>query len=113
MDGPVYAPQPIALTRRRLLQALAAAGITGPLALDVVAQSRARVSIEGLAQTSATVLGQEFTPERLAVIEKALQRNLDQFQAVRDLVIDDLVGPAPMFMAKSHAGPITGPGRTK
>jgi hypothetical protein len=109
MDGPVYTTQPAEMTRRRLLQALAAAGITGPLALDLVAQSRAHVSVDALKQASAAVLGEEFTPERLAVIEKALQRNLDQFQGVRDLVIDDRVEPAPMFMAKTHAGPVLGP----
>lgn len=112
MDGSAYIPQPTELTRRRLLQALAAVGITGPLALDLAAQSRAHVSIDALKQASA-VLGEEFTPERLAVIEKALQRNLDQFQAVRDLVIDDLVEPAPVFMAKTHAGPVLAPGRAK
>lgn len=112
MDGTFDTTQPTELTRRRLLQALAAAGIAGPLALDIMAQSRARLSIDAIEQASA-VLGQKFSPERLAVIEKALQRNLDQFQAVRDLVIDDLVEPAPVFMARTHAGPVSGPGRTK
>lgn len=111
MEGPVYTAQPNEVTRRRLLQVLAAAGITGPLALDLVAQSRAHVSIDALKQASAAVLGEEFSAERLAVIEKALQRNLDQFQGVRDLVIDDRVEPAPVFMAKTHAGPVIGPGR--
>lgn len=96
------------LTRRRLLQALAALGVTGPLALDLVAQSRGRVTADVINQASA-VLGQTFSPERVAVIEKALQRNLDQFQVVRDLAIDDLVEPAPMFMARTHAGPVTRP----
>lgn len=96
MDGPVSTPQSTEITRRRLLQALAAAGVAGPLALELVAQSRGRVSIDALRQASA-LLGEEFTPARLAVIEKALQRNLDQFQIVRDLVIDDDVEPAPVF----------------
>ena len=112
MDGTFDTTQPTELTRRRLLQALAAAGIAGPLALDIMAQSHARLSINAIEQASV-VLGQKFSPERLAVIEKALQRNLDQFQAVRDLVIDDLVEPAPVFMARTHAGPVSGPGRTK
>jgi hypothetical protein len=103
MDGPVLTPQSTEITRRRLLQALAAAGVAGPLALELVAQSRGRVSIDALRQASA-LLGEEFTPARLAVIEKALQRNLDQFQIVRDLVIDDRVEPAPVFMARVHAG---------
>lgn len=112
MDGSAGSPEPIDLTRRRLLQALAAVGITGPLALNLAAQPHTRVSLDAIRQASA-VLGEEFTPERLAVIEKALQRNLDQFQIVRDLVIDDLVEPAPVFLARTHAGPVLGPGRTK
>jgi len=103
--------QPLELTRRRVLQALAAAGITGPLALELVAQSRGQVSIEALRHAS-TVLGETFTPERLAIIEKALQRNLDQFQLVRDLVIDDLVEPAPIFNARTPAGPSSASGRS-
>lgn len=96
--------EPKELTRRRLLQALTVAGVAAPFALDVIAQARAQVSVDALRQASA-LLGQEFTPERLAIIEKALQRNLDQFQPVRDLVIDDLVEPAPMFLPRTHAGP--------
>ena len=84
------------LTRRRILQLLAAAGVTGPAAIDLLAQARRSVSTENLRQASA-ILGETFTDERLAVIQTALQRNLDQFQIVRDLEIDDLVEPAPMF----------------
>jgi hypothetical protein len=89
-----------------MLQALAALGITGPLAVELVAQSRGRITVDILKHASA-VLGEEFTPARLAVIEKALQRNLDQFQAVRDLVIADNVEPAPIFNTKQPA--IVGP----
>jgi hypothetical protein len=96
---------PDVLTRRRMLQGLAALGITGPLALELVAQSRGQISVETVRRASA-VVGEEFSAERLAVIEKALQRNLDHFQIVRDLVIDDLVEPAPIFAAKPpHAAP--------
>lgn len=83
-----------------MLQALAALGITGPLALELAAQSRARISTDTL-RRAAAVLGEEFSAERLGVIEKALQRNLDQFQTVRDLAIDDRVEPAPIFMART------------
>lgn len=90
------------LSRRRMLQALAAVGITGPLAVALVAQSRASISVDTL-RRAAAVLGAEFSDERLAVVEKALQRNLDQFQMVRDLVIHDLVEPAPIFVAQQPA----------
>jgi hypothetical protein len=84
------------LSRRRLLQVLAAAGITGRAAVDLVAQARRPVSVDTLRHASA-VLGETFTDARLEVIDAALRRNLDQFQIVRDLDIDDLVEPAPMF----------------
>ncbi len=88
-----------AISRRRLLQALAAVGITGPAAVELIAQARKPVSVDSL-RNAAAVLGEEFSDERLKVIETALQRNLDQFQMVRDLEIDDLVEPAPIFNAR-------------
>jgi hypothetical protein len=106
MTQPSHPAQPPALSRRRLLQALAAAGITGPLALELVAQSsRGAVSAETVRQASA-ILGESLSPERLAVAQKALQRNLDHLQIVRDLAIEDHVEPAPIFNAT--AAPIPG-----
>lgn len=87
------------VTRRHLLQMLTAAGIAAPAAADILAASPPKISPEIL-RSAETVLGEHFTDERLQVIDKALQRNLDQFQMVRDFVIDDLVEPAPIFMAK-------------
>jgi hypothetical protein len=87
------------LSRRRLLQILAAAGITGPAARDLLAQTRGPISVDTLRNASA-IVGETFSDERLAVIDTALRRNLDQFQIVRDLDIDDLVEPAPMFDAR-------------
>ncbi len=88
-----------AVSRRRLLQILAAAGISGPAAVELIAQARKPISIDSLRGASA-VLGEDFSNDRLKVIETALQRNLDQFQIVRDLEIDDLVEPAPIFNAR-------------
>ncbi|HYU77928.1 MAG TPA: hypothetical protein VEK56_03025 [Vicinamibacterales bacterium] len=88
-----------AVSRRRLLQILAAAGISGPAAVELIAQARKPISIDSLRGASA-VLGEDFSDDRLKMIETALQRNLDQFQIVRDLEIDDLVEPAPMFDAR-------------
>jgi hypothetical protein len=84
------------LNRRQVLQLLAAVGITGPAAVDLLAQARGSISVETLRQASA-IRGETFTDERLAVIDTALRRNLDQFQIVRGLDIDDLVEPAPVF----------------
>lgn len=95
---------PAAVTRRRMLHALATIGITGPLALELVAQSRREISQDVLRRASQ-ILGEEFSAERLAVVERALQRNLDQLQIVRDLAIDDRVEPAPIFTPRQpYAG---------
>jgi hypothetical protein len=42
----------------------------------------------------------EFGEERLKAVAASVQRSLDQFQIVRDLVVDDLIEPAPVFSAK-------------
>ena len=89
------------LSRRKILQLLAAFGITGPAALELVAQSRKKLSPEILKSANA-LIDQDFNDERIQVITAALQRNLDQFQVVRDLEIDDLIEPAPVFMARGR-----------
>ena len=93
-----------AVTRRRLLQALAAAGVTGPLALEALAQSGPQVSADTL-RRAAALIGEDLGPARLAVAEKAVQRNQDYLQALRELVIDDAVEPAPVFLATRPAVP--------
>ncbi len=87
------------VSRRQALGALAAMGVAGPAAAEALAQAPRPLSPDLLAQAMATV-DQPFGRERLDVISRALQRNLEQFQVVRDLVIDDAVEPAPMFHAR-------------
>jgi hypothetical protein len=90
------------LTRRRILKVLAAAGITGPAALELLAQSRTKISADILKQTSAVIGGVPLSDERLKVAEIALQRNLEQFQIVRDFVVPDSVEPAPIFVSTRY-----------
>jgi hypothetical protein len=89
------------VSRRKALQILAAAGITGPAAAHALAQARHQITTDNLKNATA-LMNQEYDEERLQVIKTALQRNLDRFQSVRDLVIDDLVEPAPIFDATRH-----------
>lgn len=89
------------LSRRRLLQMLAAIGITGPAAVQLAGQARTTLTVENVRNADA-LLNQSFSDDRYPVIERALQRNLDQFQAVRDLKIDDLIEPAPIFLARGR-----------
>ena len=105
---------PSATTRRRMLQMLAAIGFTGPLGLELAAQARSAISQDVLRRASQ-ILGEPLSDARLAIVERALQRNLDQFQIVRDLSIDDTVEPAPIFAPKSPYGarPATPPSRRR
>jgi hypothetical protein len=79
-----------------MLQVLAAAGITGPAAVQLVSQSRRQVTAIALKNANA-LIDQDFNDQRIEVIRTALQRNLDQFQMVRDLEIDDAIEPALTF----------------
>jgi hypothetical protein len=87
------------VTRRHMLQILAALGVSAPVAAQIAAQSAPVVSEEAL-RSAATLLDGHFDQPRLAVARAALQRNLDQFQAVRDLEIPDAVEPPTIFMVK-------------
>jgi hypothetical protein len=87
------------MDRRQALRFLSALGITGPMALEALAQARRPVSPDILREASQ-LLDRDYDEERLRVIATALQRNLDQFQIVRDLEIDDLIEPAPLFRAE-------------
>ena len=89
------------LSRRRALKILAAAGISGPAAARIVAQARHQLTAENL-KIATVLLNRDFDDDRLRVIQTALQRNFDQFQGVRDLVIDDAIEPAPIVDATRH-----------
>lgn len=90
------------LSRRQIIQLLAAAGVTGPAALEVIAQSKTRVTKDILKQSLQVIGGVPLSDERLAVVETALQRNLDTFQIVRDFVVPDHIEPAPIFVPTRH-----------
>jgi hypothetical protein len=90
------------LTRRKILQILTAAGITGPAAIQLTAQIRRNEISPEILKTANALIDQEFTEERLRVVATALQRNLEQFELVRALDIDDSVEPAPIFNAASR-----------
>ncbi len=84
------------LDRRALLQILAALGFAGAAATDLAALAQPTVSAQTLRE-AATLLGGSFDATRLAVAERAVQRNLEQIQVVRELVLDDALEPAPVF----------------
>ena len=87
------------LTRRQMMQLMTVLGLTGPAALELNAQARKTISPE-IVKTAMTLIGQDFDDERIKIITTALQRRLDEMQLLRDLELDDMIGPATVFMAK-------------
>ncbi len=87
------------VSRRHVLQILVALGLTGPLAADLAAQAAPRVSPAALSG-AASLLAGGFGRARLDVARTALQRNLDQFQVVRELEIPDEVEPPTIFIPR-------------
>ncbi len=88
-----------AVSRRHVLQILAALGITGPVAAELAAQALPTVDAATL-KAAAAVVGGSFDEARMRIAQKAVQRNLESFQVVRDLDIDDQIEPPLVFLAR-------------
>ena len=89
------------LTRRDALRILAAVGISGPAAVEVLAQATKQVTARTLTD-AGPLIDAELTPEQIQVISKVIQKNIDQYEVFRALEIDDLVEPAPIFLARGR-----------
>jgi hypothetical protein len=92
-------PERETVSRRDVLQILTALGFAAPLAAELAAQSAPVVSEDAL-RSAATLLAGGFDQQRLAIARRALQRNLDQFQVVRDLEIPDDIEPPTIFVPR-------------
>jgi hypothetical protein len=80
------------LSRRKMLHVLAAIGVTGPAAAESAAQSRTRTTSPAVSTIADAIVDQPLADDRLRTAEAAL--------VVRDLEIDDLIEPAPIFHAR-------------
>ena len=89
------------LSRRRMVQLLAAFGITGPAAAQVAAQVGDRVTAATL-KDALPLIQADLTDAQLDVISKVIQKNMDQYRILRDLEIDDRIEPAPIFLARGR-----------
>ncbi len=87
------------VTRRHILQILGALGFAGAAAESLAAQAAPVVSA-GAIGGAASLLSGSFDERRLAVARAALQRNLEQFQVVRDLELPDSLEPPVIFQAR-------------
>ena len=92
-------PSDQTISRRAILQILAALGFTGAAADRLAAAAAPTVSPDTL-RGAASLLSGGFDDDRLRVAQAAVQRNLDQLQAVRDLELPDAVEPAPVFQVR-------------
>jgi hypothetical protein len=103
-DGKVFqgrdmtpcASDQVGVSRRHILQILSALGFSGAVAESLAAQAAPVVSA-GAIGSAATLLSGTFDEPRLAVARTALQRNLEQFQAVRELDLPDGLEPPVIF----------------
>ena len=88
-----------AVDRRHVLQILTALGFGGAVAADLAAQAAPAVSRATL-ESAASLLADGFDAARLDVAGRAVRRNMDQVQVVRELDLDDAVEPATIFLAR-------------
>jgi hypothetical protein len=89
----------VGVSRRHILQILGALGFSGALAESLAAQAAPVVSA-GAVSSAAALLAGTFDEPRLAVARTALQRNLEQFQAVRELDLPDSLEPPVIFLPR-------------
>jgi hypothetical protein len=92
-------PLPQHVSRRHILQILTALGIAGAAAEQLAASAAPTVSPDAL-RGAADLLSGRFDEARLRVAQAAVQRNLDQLQAVRDLELPDRLEPATVFQVR-------------
>jgi len=88
------------------LQVLAAAGIGATVATEGMAQSKANDASrrEVSAILAENLSAANLSDERLWEIRPALERNLIQFQEIRDFEVDDRIEPAPIFASPQYTG---------
>lgn len=87
-------------TRREVIQLLAALGVSASALPLLASQLPERLTREHLERALA-IQGADLPPDRLEIVRRALQQNLDELARVRALDIDDTVAPAVLFRAKS------------
>ena len=83
-------------TRRQVVQMLGALGVVQSRVGIAAAPAQFSLSAQDL-KGSLTIQGRELDQSQTEAVRQALQRNLQQFQAVRDLDIADAVPPAVIF----------------
>lgn len=83
-------------TRREALQRIAALGAGG--AASLLGDPQLPAPLEPCAPVPGAP---PLAPDQLAIAHRALRRNLEAFEAVRRLEIDDAIPPAVTFAARA------------
>ena len=83
-------------TRRQVVQMLGALGVLQTPVWIAATPAQVTLSARDL-QGSLTIQGRDLDTSHTEAVRLSLQRNLEQFQAVRDLDIGDAVAPAVIF----------------
>jgi hypothetical protein len=88
-------------TRRQVVQMLGALGVVQSPVGIAAAPAQVALSARDL-KGSLTIQGRDLDESQTEAVRLALQRNLRQFQAVRDLDIADGVPPALIFRPRQR-----------
>lgn len=85
-------------TRRQLMQLLAAVSLGGGAVADLSAQAGQTFTAANV-NGALALQGRELPDEKLELIRRALQQNLDDFERVRSFDVDDAFGLPVVFSA--------------
>lgn len=88
-------------TRRQVVQMLGALGVAQRPAATAAAPAQVALSTQDLKGCLA-IQGRDLDASQTEAVRQSLQRNLEQFQAVRDLEIDDAVPLAVIFRPRER-----------
>ena len=90
-------------TRRQLVQMLAAMSLGAGAVADLPAQAGQKLTLADL-NGALALQGREMPEAEKAVVRRALQQSLDDFQRVRDFDVDDAFGLPVVFSPANRSG---------
>jgi hypothetical protein len=88
-------------TRRQLVQMLGALGLAQTPIGKAAPPASPAASTQDL-KSCLAMQRRDLDASQLEAVRQSFQRNLEQFQAVRDLELDDAVPPAPIFRPRQR-----------
>ncbi|MEO5894144.1 MAG: hypothetical protein ABIS06_00405 [Vicinamibacterales bacterium] len=83
-------------TRRQVVQLLVSLGAAGAVTTDLSGQAPNTLSLEDV-KGALAIQRRDLQAQEMALVQRALQRSLDEFQRVRELDINDAVALPVIF----------------